>query len=85
MCMVWVKEDEIPEPKKADCDIGRCNLPLAEMRKGGKDGAGIKISQPTKVDCDIERGNLPLVGVRGFEPPASSSRTKRATKLRYTP
>ena len=26
-----------------------------------------------------------LVEVRGFEPPASSSRTKRATKLRYTP
>ena len=28
---------------------------------------------------------LLLVGVGGFEPPASSSRTKRATKLRYTP
>ena len=26
-----------------------------------------------------------LVGVAGFEPPASSSRTKRAAKLRYTP
>ena len=26
-----------------------------------------------------------IVGVRGFEPPASSSRTKRATGLRYTP
>jgi hypothetical protein len=26
-----------------------------------------------------------LVGVAGFEPTASSSRTKRATKLRYTP
>jgi hypothetical protein len=26
-----------------------------------------------------------LVGVRGFEPPASSSRTTRATGLRYTP
>ncbi len=25
------------------------------------------------------------VGVRGFEPPTSSSRTTRATKLRYTP
>jgi hypothetical protein len=25
------------------------------------------------------------VGVAGFEPTASSSRTKRATKLRYTP
>ncbi len=28
---------------------------------------------------------LCVVGVRGFEPPASSSRTKRATGLRYTP
>ena len=26
-----------------------------------------------------------LVGVTGFEPATSSSRTKRATKLRYTP
>jgi hypothetical protein len=26
-----------------------------------------------------------MVGVAGFEPTASSSRTKRATKLRYTP
>jgi hypothetical protein len=28
---------------------------------------------------------LTLVGVAGFEPTTSSSRTKRATKLRYTP
>ncbi len=26
-----------------------------------------------------------VVGARGFEPPASWSRTKRATKLRYAP
>jgi hypothetical protein len=26
-----------------------------------------------------------MVGVAGFEPTTSSSRTKRATKLRYTP
>ncbi len=26
-----------------------------------------------------------MVGVRGFEPPTSASRTRRATKLRYTP
>jgi hypothetical protein len=32
-------------------------------------------------------GRMPseLVGVAGFEPAASSSRTKRAAKLRYTP
>ena len=28
---------------------------------------------------------MKLVGVAGFEPTASSSRTKRATKLRHTP
>ena len=28
---------------------------------------------------------LNVVGVRGFEPPTPSSRTKCATKLRYTP
>ena len=28
---------------------------------------------------------LKLVGARGFEPPTSSSRTTRATKLRYAP
>ena len=26
-----------------------------------------------------------LVGVRGFEPPASASRTQRSTRLSYTP
>ncbi len=29
--------------------------------------------------------DITLVGVAGFEPTASSSRTKRATKLRHTP
>ena len=28
---------------------------------------------------------LSVVGLAGFEPAASSSRTKRATKLRYSP
>jgi hypothetical protein len=34
-----------------------------------------------------EKGHIAseLVGVAGFEPAASSSRTKRAAKLRYTP
>lgn len=26
-----------------------------------------------------------MVGVRGFEPPASASRTRRSTRLSYTP
>ena len=31
------------------------------------------------------RSGLHVVGLAGFDPAASSSRTKRATKLRYTP
>ena len=34
---------------------------------------------------DLQRHRLDLVGVAGFEPTTSSSRTKRATKLRHTP
>jgi hypothetical protein len=34
-------------------------------------------------DCYVMASEL--VGVAGFEPAASSSRTKRAAKLRYTP
>ncbi len=34
---------------------------------------------------DPKVGPLLCVGVAGFEPTTSSSRTKRATKLRYTP
>ena len=33
----------------------------------------------------IMNSNLFLIGITGFEPAASSSRTKRATKLRYIP
>ena len=33
----------------------------------------------------VSRMPSDLVGVAGFEPAASSSRTKRAAKLRYTP
>ena len=48
--------------------------------------------------CGLQRGKVPTkttgqtlspamtrVGVAGFEPTTSSSRTKRATKLRHTP
>ena len=33
----------------------------------------------------MRNGPLTWVGVAGFEPAASSSRTKRAAKLRHTP
>jgi hypothetical protein len=53
--------------------------------QSGAGRIGIKIPQPTRASCGIGCSVTLLVGVRGFEPPASSSRTKRATKLRYTP
>jgi hypothetical protein len=34
---------------------------------------------------DLQKHRLIPVGVAGFEPTTSSSRTKRATKLRHTP
>jgi hypothetical protein len=47
-------------------------------------GAGVERRPPMR---GIYAGQRPaaLVGVTGFEPAASSSRTKRATKLRHTP
>ena len=63
----------------------------------GDDCAGIKIvyqDSPEEIKKEFRAGlhlRRPalawtfLVGVAGFEPTTSSSRTKRATKLRYTP
>ena len=38
-----------------------------------------------KATCQDRKWPLTCVGVAGFEPAASSSRTKRAAKLRHTP
>lgn len=38
-----------------------------------------------KATCGDRKWPFIWVGVAGFEPTASSSRTKRAAKLRYTP
>ena len=44
------------------------------------------LSAVGKGPCLMTRkGPVTWVGVAGFEPAASSSRTKRAAKLRYTP
>ena len=42
---------------------------------------------PTPVNeaPQVSRFGHELVGVRGFEPPASASRTQRSTRLSYTP
>ena len=40
---------------------------------------------PVNEAPQISRFGHELVGVRGFEPPASASRTQRSTRLSYTP
>ena len=46
----------------------------------------VSIQKPTSWDDhDVGLSAMQLVGVAGFEPTTSSSRTKRATKLRHTP
>jgi hypothetical protein len=46
-------------------------------------GNGIRAGSPVgRTGPDLHKHS---VGVAGFEPTTSSSRTKRATKLRYTP
>ena len=46
----------------------------------------VSIQKPTSWDDhDVGLSVVQLVGVAGFEPTTSSSRTKRATKLRHTP
>ncbi len=45
----------------------------------------LSYSAPAESRIHLDRMPSELVGVAGFEPAASSSRTKRAAKLRYTP
>ena len=45
----------------------------------------LSYSAPSSVYSSVSHMPSELVGVAGFEPAASSSRTKRAAKLRYTP
>src|SRR5215470_19649428 len=49
--------------------------------------ANYSLSYPVPADGRLRLSHVgsELVGVAGFEPAASSSRTKRAAKLRYTP
>ncbi len=59
---------------------------------GARSAAGERVAPPKSCHpCDVKKGPacgralLHVVGVTGFEPATSSSRTKRATKLRHTP
>ena len=56
----------------------------------GRDESGCIVTQIVtqhRLESRADVGHMPseLVGVAGFEPAASSSRTKRAAKLRHTP
>ena len=53
----------------------------------GEDAVTDVVSPPAfRLNAVVASSNVAvLVGVAGFEPTTSSSRTKRATKLRYTP
>ena len=62
--------------------------------KATGDGLEYRVETPTRASGDSGKRSDPLtsavnespqVGVTGFEPAASSSRTKRSTKLSYTP
>jgi hypothetical protein len=49
-------------------------------------GGEVNVSPPKAKTREISlAGFLSMVGVRGFEPPASRTRTVHSTKLSYTP
>ena len=67
-------------------------MPGRSRRSSGSAGSLARRRCCTLLLYGIRKGHVPswevaceLVGVAGFEPAASSSRTKRAAKLRYTP
>ena len=60
-----------------------CHGPGPPDRLSGRSGAGRNDRAPGQQDADREL--VWWVGLTGFEPAASSSRTRRATKLRHSP
>ncbi len=76
------------------CPIERASVFLLHLLHSNK--RKMKVMQPVPGKCHphpmapgIKRflvcSSSKMVGVRGFEPRTSSSRTKRASQLRYTP
>ncbi len=72
-----------PRPAHITARSARRGVPdLAETSQN----TPVSIQKPTSWDDhDVGLSAMQLVGVAGFEPTTSSSRTKRATKLRHTP
>ena len=66
---------------------GRARAPLGRSRPGSG-GLGVTVSVTPPLFDAMKKMPYPaseVVGVKGFEPSASWSRTKRSTKLSYTP
>jgi hypothetical protein len=70
-----------------DRGFGRRELRVVHRRtfarRGATRGADRRQAQDVVRGLGAPRG--PVVGVRGFEPPTFCSRSRRATRLRYTP
>lgn len=61
---------------------GRCSIQLSYRRRSN--GARAR-PEPTTCQRAAHRSRPSVVGVRGFEPPTTSTQNWRATRLRYTP
>ena len=75
---LWTDRELHPKPSPCEGDALLFELPALEPPPGVAPG-----SEPYKGPFHLVDGGL--IGVGGFAPPTSSSRTKRATRLRYTP
>ena len=90
---IAVDEDEGPvrvvELEREESFEALHTAQLAELQSPDAElDAAIEVMSPVayRLNAVVAGSNVAvLVGVTGFEPAASSSRTKRATKLRHTP
>ena len=71
--VAWIEDGEKPPGRAGD---GRSVTPGDEAPERNGPGSADRPARPS---------SLGLVGARGFEPPASRSRTVRSTRLSYAP
>jgi site-specific DNA recombinase len=71
----WVSADYATKRRILEIVCLNCRL----------DGASACLQRESPSMCSSKGFTLKQVGVTGFEPATFSSRTRRATKLRYTP
>ncbi len=89
-CATLVSSDELTEPFATVVYLRRSPMPDLGVPSGHEHANGPAIDEEARcllahLFAEPSSSNEYLVGVTGFEPAASSSRTKRATKLRHTP